>query len=135
MKQFLYSNKQASRKLWINTSILANSKQNQKDNSFPFKRGIVLSLYKLEFPLPKDDLYLVWLKLNVWFWGRRFLNFVNVFLLFLYYLPLEMGMALRLNKLEFSSPKECFIPNLFEIDRVVLKTMKKWNYRQMDGQI
>ena len=29
-----------------------------------------------------------WLKLDKWFW-RRLLNFVNVFLLFCYYLPLE----------------------------------------------
>ena len=32
---------------------------------------------------------------------RRFLNFVNVFLLFCNYLPLEKGMALHLNELEF----------------------------------
>ena len=31
----------------------------------------------------------VWLKLAQWFWRRRFLNFVNVFSLFRYYLPLE----------------------------------------------
>ena len=31
----------------------------------------------------------------------RFLNFVNVFLLFCNYLPLEKGMALHLNELEF----------------------------------
>ena len=44
-------------------------------------------------------------KLAPWFWRRIFLNFINVFLLFHNYLPLEMGMALHLNKLE-SPPKD-----------------------------
>ena len=40
---------------------------------------------------PKDALWQVWLKLARWFWRRRFLNFVNVFLLLCTcnYLPLE----------------------------------------------
>ena len=40
---------------------------------------------------------------------KIFLNFVNVFSLFRNYLPLEKGEALHLNKLEFPSPKECFV--------------------------
>ena len=40
------------------------------------------------------------------FWRRRFLNFVNVFLLFRNYLLLEKSEALHLNKLESHSPKE-----------------------------
>ena len=47
-----------------------------------------------------------WLKLARWFWRRRFLNFVNVFLLFPNYLPFEKGEALHLNKLESPSPKD-----------------------------
>ena len=35
-----------------------------------------------------------------------FSMFVNVFLLFRYYLPLEKGVALHLNKLESSLPKD-----------------------------
>ena len=45
---------------------------------------------------PKILLYQVWLKLDQWFLRRRFLNFVNVFLLFRNYLPLEKDMALQL---------------------------------------
>ena len=38
-------------------------------------------LNKLEFS-PKDALCQDWLKLALWFWGRKFLNFTNIFLLF-----------------------------------------------------
>ena len=46
-----------------------------------------------------------------------FLNFVNVFLLFGNYLPLEEDRALYLNKLESSSPKLCEV--LVEIGPMV----------------
>jgi hypothetical protein len=61
-------------------------------------------LNKLEFPLPKENLYQVWLNLACRFW-RRFSKIVSVFLLFCYYLPLEKGYSLPLNKLESPSPK------------------------------
>ena len=52
-------------------------------NYFPVEKGRALHLKKLEFPLPKDDLCQVWLKLVQWFWRRRFfLNPVNVFCYF-----------------------------------------------------
>ena len=35
----------------------------------PFERGVTLHLNKLKYPLPKDVLCLLWLKL--WFWRRR----------------------------------------------------------------
>jgi hypothetical protein len=38
----------------------------------PFEEDLALYLNNLEFPLPKDDLYQVWLKLACWFWRRRF---------------------------------------------------------------
>ena len=38
--------------------------------------------------------------------NKIFFNFVNLFLLFLNYLPLEKGGALYLNKLDSSSPKD-----------------------------
>ena len=45
---------------------------------------------KVEYPSPKDVLCQVWLKLALWFWRRRFLNFVNFFFaLFCNYLPLN----------------------------------------------
>ena len=57
-------------------------------------------------PSPKDDLYQVWLKLAQCFGrGRKLLNYVNVFSLFLNYFPLEKGMVLHLNKLKSPSPK------------------------------
>jgi hypothetical protein len=44
--------------------------------------------------------------LGGWFWRRRFLKIFSVFLLFRYYLPLERGNPLHLNKLENPSPKD-----------------------------
>jgi hypothetical protein len=72
----------------------------------PLAKSYLLSLNKLEFPLPKDNLYQVWLNLARWFWRRRFLKIFSVFLLFCYYLPLEKGYPLPLNKLESPSPKD-----------------------------
>ena len=65
---------------------------------------MVLNFNKLESPSPIYALCQGLLKLTLWFWRGRFLNFINVFFLFHYYLPLERGMALHLNKLEFISP-------------------------------
>ena len=61
-----------------------------------------------ESPLPKNALCQIWVKLTQWFCRRRFFNFINVFLLFGRYLPLENGMALNLNELEFPSFKGSF---------------------------
>ena len=47
------------------------------------------TIFKVESPFPKDTLCQVWLKLAQWFLRRRFLNFVNVFSLYRYYLPFE----------------------------------------------
>jgi hypothetical protein len=46
------------------------------------------------------------LNLVCWFWLRRFLKNFSAFLLFRYYLPLEKGYPLYLNKLESPSPKD-----------------------------
>mgnify|MGYP003692227413 CR=1 FL=1 len=54
-----------------------------------WKRAGPLHLNKLESPSPKDALCQIWLYLAQWFWRRRFFNFVNVFLLFRNYNPLE----------------------------------------------
>ena len=77
-------------------------------NYIPVEKGVALHLNKLEFPLPKNALCLVWLKSARRFWRRRFLNFVNVFSLIRNYLSLEKGMTLHLNTLEFPSPKDAF---------------------------
>ena len=75
-------------------------------NYLPLEEGGVLHLNKLESPSPKDALCQVWLKMAQWFWRRRFFNFINVFSLFHYYLPLEKGGALHLNKLESPSSRD-----------------------------
>ena len=52
----------------------------------------------------------------LWIFRRRFLNFVNVFLLFCQHLPLENDMALYLNTfIHFS--QRYFLPSLVEIRR------------------
>ena len=61
---------------------------------------------KLEFPSPKDDLCQVWLKLAQWFWRRKILKFVNVFLLFRTDLPLDKDLAHYLIKLESLASKD-----------------------------
>ena len=40
-------------------------------NYLHLKKGGALHINKLEFPLPKDALCQVWLKLAQWFWRRR----------------------------------------------------------------
>ena len=77
-------------------------------NYLPLKKGLSLHLNKFESPSPKNALCKVWLKLERWFWSRRFLNFINVFSVFRNYLPLENGAALHLNQSEFTSPKDTF---------------------------
>ena len=47
----------------------------------------------------------VWVKMALWFLRKRFLKLVNVFLLFSYYLPLEMGGILHLKKLDPHHPR------------------------------
>ena len=83
---------------------------------------LLIHLNKLEFPSPKDALWQVWLKLAEWFRRRRFFNFVNIFLLFRNYLPLQKGRALYLNKLESPSPKDALC-------QVWLK-LAKWFWRR-----
>ena len=57
---------------------------------------VALHSNKYEFPSPKDGMCQFWLKLAEWFRRRESLNFVNVFLLFHFYLPLERDIALYL---------------------------------------
>ena len=77
----------------------------QHVHRFPWKRGRTLQLNTLGSPSPKDALSQIWLKLVQWFLRKK-LNFVNVFLIFRNYLPLEKGWAHHLNKFESPSPKE-----------------------------
>jgi hypothetical protein len=72
----------------------------------PFEEYLVIYLNTLEFPLPKDTLYQVSLNLASSFWRTTFLKIFSAFLLFRYYLPLEKGYPLHLNKLESPLPKD-----------------------------
>ena len=62
-----------------------------------FEKSIVIHLNKLELPLPKDALRLVWLKLAQCFcWTIAVIIFM----------VLEKGVLLHLNKIEFPLPKD-----------------------------
>ena len=101
-------------------------------NYLSFEKGVAFHLYKLEYPLPKDDFCQVLFKLVQRFL-RRFLNSVHVFFLFRNYLPLGKGMVLHLNKLESPLPKDAFCQVLVKIDLVVLEKLKIGKvYRQTD---
>ena len=68
-------------------------------------KGWVLYLKRFESTSPKQDLCQVWFKLASCFRRRRFLNLVNIFSFFRFYLPIELGVALHLNKFEFLHPR------------------------------
>ena len=91
----------------------------------PWKRAGALHLKKFEFPSPKDALCQVWLKQVQWFWKRRFLIFVNVFLLFRNYLPLEKGVALHLIKFESPSPKDALCQVWLKLAQWFLRRSRK----------
>ena len=52
-----------------------------------------------------------------WFWRRRFLKVLKVFLQFPNYLPFEKGVALHLYKLESPSPKNALCPVSLKLDQ------------------
>ena len=81
---------------------------------------------KLNSPSQKVALCQVWLKLAKWFW-RKLLNFVNVFLLLCYYLPLKKSghFIWKITLIPFTH--EYIVPSLVNIDEVVLeKKTKMW---------
>ena len=89
-------------------------------NYFPLEMDLAVHLNKLESPSPKDAMCQVWFKLAQWSW-RRILNFVNVFLLFRSYLPLEKDVALHLNKLESASSKDALCQVWFKLAQWFLR--------------
>ena len=79
----------------------------------------------------KDALCQVWLKLAKW--RRGFLNIYIFPLSIRYYLPLEKGLILHLNKLELPSPKDVFAKFGWNGPVVLEKIMKIWKvYGRMD---
>ena len=70
-------------------SIITLIKGRKKTQYLLFENRLILHLNKLEST--KDTLSQIWLKSDHLFWGRIFLNFVNVFLLFHNYILLEKG--------------------------------------------
>ena len=101
----------------------------EKTHYLLYENWMVLHLNKLESPSPKDALWHVWLKLVQWFLGR-FLNFKNVFLLFRYYLPLEKGGALHLNKLEPPSAKDALCQVRLKLVQWFLRRIIFLKFRQ-----
>jgi hypothetical protein len=73
-------------------------------NYFPFKEDLTHYLNKLEFLLLKDNLYQVYLNSDCLFWRRFKKKTFSAFSLFCYYLPLERGNPLYLNKRAFLTP-------------------------------
>lgn len=74
-------------------------------NYFPLQKIATLYLNKIGFPLTQGCyMCFVWLKLVQWL-GKQL---KNTFFppLFCFYLPLETGFALKLNKNEFPSPQD-----------------------------
>ena len=65
-------------------------------NYLPLEKGRALHLNNLELFSSKDDLCQVWLELAQWFLRRKFLNFVNAFLLFGNYLSLEKALQRKI---------------------------------------
>ena len=75
-----------------------------------------------EFPSLKDALCQIWLKLAQWFWIRRSLTFVNVFLLFHNYLSFSKGACgLSFEQTIIPFTQGCFVPSLIEIGPMILE--------------
>ena len=97
---------------------------------FPFYLHSVKSIIhmnKPKFPLPKDSLWQVWVKLAPWFW-RKFLYFVNVF--FCYFVtifPLEKG-----HSPSFEKNPQTLIP--LTQGWIMLWAMFGWNWPSGSGE-
>ena len=59
-------------------------------------------------------------------WEQDFINYVNVFSLFRYYLPLEKGVALHLKKLEFPSPNDALCQVWLKLGQWFLRRFLKF---------
>ena len=101
----------------------------------PFGKDVAIHLNIFNSASPKDASCLVWLKLAWWFWRKRFLNFVNAFLLFCYHLPLEKRCGPSFEQSWIPLNQGCFVTSLVEIGPMVLKKdMKMWKSLQSDNR-
>jgi hypothetical protein len=92
----------------------------------PLKRTWPLIWKKLEFSLPKDNLYKVWLNLACWFWRRFFFfKFQCIFTLLLLS-PLGEGQSPSFEQTWIPSFQGWFKPSLIKIGPVVLEKIFKW---------
>jgi hypothetical protein len=103
-------------------------------NYLTFKEDLSLYLKKTESPSPKDNLYQDWLNLASWFWRRRFFKIFSVFLHFHYYLPLEKGNPLHLNKLETPPPKDDLCQVWLKLAQWFWRRSQKCKSSQTDWQ-
>ena len=99
----------------------------------PLAMGVALDSKKHEFLSPKDALCQIWLKLALWFLRRRIIKLVNVFLLFLYYLPLEKDVVLHFNKLESPSPKDALCQIWLKLALWFLS--RRWKYEKFTDRL
>ena len=97
------------------------------NTSSTFENWIFLHLNDLEYPSQQAALCQVRLKLAQWFWRRSFSNFVIVFYLFCYHLPLENGMSFTWTDLNSHHPR-MLMSSLVEIAPVVLEEKMKIGY-------
>ena len=86
-------------------------------NYLPLDKGGILHFYKVEFSSPKKALCQVWLKLDQLFCRRFLISSMFFFFIFHYYLHLEKGRVLHLNKLESSSPKDAMCQVWLKLDQ------------------
>ena len=77
-------------------------------NYLSLEKGLffIWTILKPHSTIANGALCYVWLKLAQRFWGRRFLIFVNILLLFCNFLPLAKSVTLHLHKVEFPSLKD-----------------------------
>ena len=116
-------------------SLYHNINEEKKNPFCTLWELMIFHLNKTESPSPiVKGLCQDWLKLAQWFLRKRFLNFVDEFSPFRYYLPLEKDGTLHLINLESTSPKDALCRvglklklKLVKIGSVVLKKkMKTW---------
>jgi hypothetical protein len=87
----------------------------------PFEDDLALYLYNLESPLPKDNLYQVWLKLTSWFW-RFFFNINTYKYVFCY-----CGSSRPLGTMVWTNLNLHYVKKISNSGSVVFeKTIFKW---------